>query len=276
VPGVNTTRSSSGFDMKMITCLISLLFLLFSPANAGEDITITVVYNNVPCNENLATKWGLSILIQGLTDTILFDTGGDGTILLSNMKILGIKPDNIETVVLSHIHTDHVGGLAALLEENSTVSVYIPASFPDEIINSIQNAADSIILIDKPQEICMHVWSTGELGESMKEQSLIIITDKGLVIVTGCAHPGIVNIVRFAKDYLNKNVYLVMGGFHLLAYDDNQVNEIIDELKALGVKKVGPSHCTGGRPIELFKETWDGDFIDLGCGAKVHIPLNNE
>ncbi|MEA3432007.1 MAG: MBL fold metallo-hydrolase, partial [candidate division WOR-3 bacterium] len=85
--------------------------------------------------------------------------------------------------------------------------------------------------------------------------------------VTGCAHPGIVNIVRKAKELLNKNIYLVLGGFHLMAYSEKEVKEIIKELEELGVEKIAPSHCTGGRPIELFREAWGENFLDLGCGA---------
>jgi 7,8-dihydropterin-6-yl-methyl-4-(beta-D-ribofuranosyl)aminobenzene 5'-phosphate synthase len=258
----------------MKICLVLfLLCVLFCFAGTAEPITITVVYNNVPYDEDLTTSWGLSMFIQGLEDTILFDTGGDGSILLSNMEKLEINPQTIETVVLSHIHTDHIGGLATLLEENNRVTVYLPSSFPANITKSITDMAKEVVTVDKPQEICAQVWSTGELGTSIKEQSLIIATDKGLIIITGCAHPGIVNIVESAKEYLNQDVYLVAGGFHLMFYKESEVNEIIKELKSLGVKKISPSHCTGGRPIELFKAAWNENFIDLGCGAKINIPI---
>ncbi len=262
--------------MRIVASIILVLCFSFSYADVAEPITITVVYNNVPHDEDLTTGWGLSILIQGLEDTILFDTGEDGSILLSNMEKLEINLQSIETVVLSHIHMDHIGGLTALLEKNDKVSVYLPCSFPDNIKNNTANMAKAVVLVDKPKKICAQVWSTGELGTSMKEQSLVIITEKGLIIITGCAHPGIVNIVEFVKKYLNQKIYLVLGGFHLMSYQDNQVKEIINELKALGVKKVAPSHCTGGRPIELFKAAWNEDFIDLGCGAELSIPLSDE
>ena len=262
--------------MKILALALYVLCISFSFATAAEPITITVVYNNVAYSKNCTTNWGLSIYIQGLTDTILFDTGGDGAILLSNMETLGVNPKSIETVVLSHIHWDHIGGLTALLENNSDVSVYLPSSFPDNVISSVNSVAQSVVLVDKPQKICAQVWTTGELGTSMKEQSLVIVTEKGLIIITGCAHPGIVNIVEFAKEYWQDDIYLVLGGFHLMAYTEHQVKEIISRLKALGVEKVAPSHCTGGRPIELFKEAWQEDFIDLGCGAKVSIGSNDE
>lgn len=256
--------------------MIAVLCVSFLSAHAAEDITITVVYNNVPYDEELTTSWGLSILIEGLEDTILFDTGGDGLILLSNMDKLGIAPSIIETVVLSHIHMDHIGGLSELLKKNKDITVYLPASFLDHLKRDIMRATKALIPVDTTQKICAQVWSTGELGTSLREQSLMITTSKGVIIITGCAHPGIVNIVKYAKEYFDRDIYLVMGGFHLMAYTEYQVIETISALKEMGVRKVAPSHCTGGKPIELFKAAWDEDFVDLGCGAKLRITFNDQ
>ena len=260
--------------IKTIILMIAVLCVSFLSAHAAGDITITVVYNNVPYDEELTTSWGLSILIEGLEDTILFDTGGDGSILLSNMEKLGIAPSIIETVVLSHIHMDHIGGLSELLQKNNDITVYLPASFPNHLKRNIMSATKALIPVDTTQKICAQVWSTGELGTSLREQSLMITTSKGIIIITGCAHPGIVNIVKYAKEHFDRDIYLVMGGFHLMAYTEYQVIETIGALKEMGVRKVAPSHCTGGKPIELFKAAWDEDFIDLGCGAKLRITFN--
>ncbi len=257
--------------LRRFKILFIFLLFLFSLVCFAKDINITVIYNNIPYDKDLTTSWGISIFIEGLEKSILFDTGADGSILLSNMEKLGIDPKKVETVVLSHIHLDHIGGIGAILEKNNNVSVYIPSSFPADFKDNIKKMAKEVISVKKPIKVCEQVYSIGELGSWIKEQSLVIDTKKGLIMITGCAHPGIVNIVRFAKDYLKKDVYLVLGGFHLMAYSENQVNEIIRQLKDLSVKKVGPSHCTGGRPIELFREAWDKNFIELGCGAKVKI-----
>jgi 7,8-dihydropterin-6-yl-methyl-4-(beta-D-ribofuranosyl)aminobenzene 5'-phosphate synthase len=262
--------------MKAIALMISVACMSFSYASTADTITITVVYNNVPYDNNLETSWGLSVLIEGLSDTILFDTGGDGSILLSNLAKLEIPAQSIETIVLSHIHMDHIGGLKELLKQHNEVTVYVPSSFPDEVISSTEEAAHFVNVVDTAQKVCDCVWTTGELGESIKEQSLVITTEQGLIVITGCAHPGIVNIVRFCKEHMHKDIYLVMGGFHLMAYQDSQVNEMINELRQLEVRKIAPSHCTGGRPIELFHKAWQDDFIDLGCGAQIRIPLNYE
>lgn len=235
-------------------------------------ITLTILYNNVPHDPRLTTAWGMSCLIEGMEKTILFDTGGDGRILLSNMKKLGKAPKQVDVVVLSHIHGDHVGGLWEFLKEKSDVKVYLPKAFPDNFKKRVQRAGVEVFSVGKPTKIGKNIYSTGQMGAWMKEQALVLRTAKGLVVVTGCAHPGVANFVKRAKKIWKDDVYLVFGGFHLMAYSERQVEGLITELKQLGVKKVGPSHCTGGKPIEMFRKAWGKDFIDLGCGAGITIP----
>lgn len=253
--------------------VIALLSLLVPVAAFAQDISFTILYNNVPHNEELTTAWGFSCLIEGLEKTILFDTGGDGEILLSNMEKLKVDPQKIDVVVISHIHWDHRGGLLSLLDKNHEVTVYLPASLPQDFKEKVGRKGAKVVSVHNPVKICKSVYTTGELSGFagwIKEQTLVIDTKKGLMVVTGCAHPGVVNIVRRAQRLLKKEkVYLVLGGFHLLAYSEPQVKRIIRDLKAIGVKKVGPSHCTGGRPIELFRKAWGENFFDLGCGARL-------
>jgi 7,8-dihydropterin-6-yl-methyl-4-(beta-D-ribofuranosyl)aminobenzene 5'-phosphate synthase len=224
----------------------------------------------------METAWGISVFTEGLQKSILFDTGGDGSILLANMKKLKINPSEIDLVVLSHIHYDHVGGLWAFLEKNSEVPVYLPSSFPDDFKNKVRNITGNLFAVKKPYKICENTWLTGELGTSIKEQSLVISTPKGIIVITGCAHPGIVNIVNFIKNHFKENIYLVLGGFHLSSYSTSEVEEIIRELKALKVQKIAPSHCTGEKAIELFREAWGKNFIELGCGAKIKISFGDK
>lgn len=256
---------------KLIKELTLLLFFLFPPICFAQKITITIVYNNISYNNTLTTDWGLSCFIDGLKKNILFDTGGDGAILLNNMKKLNIAPSKTDYIVLSHIHTDHTAGLWDFLKENNRVIVYLPQSFPDTFKEKAKMRSEDVVSVRKPVKIGTKTWSTGELGAGIKEQSLVIDTKKGLVIITGCAHPGIANIVKFVKKYFNKDIYLVLGGFHLIAYNEKQIKKIVTQLKVLGVKKVGPSHCTGEKAIDLFREQWGKDFFDLGCGAHITI-----
>ena len=244
--------------------------LILSGQTARTDIT--VVYNNVPGRAGLETRWGLAVVIQGLERTILFDTGGEGTVLLYNLKQLRIAAGNIEAVVLSHIHRDHTGGLMDFLQAHDRVTVYIPHSFPSRERDAVTATGARVMDVDTPQKVCERAWTTGELGTHPKEQSLVIDTHRGLVVITGCAHPGVVRIARFVKNHFKKEIYLIMGGFHLGAYSEEQVRDIIKGLKGLDVQKVGPSHCTGRAALELFKQAWGDDFIDLGCGARITIP----
>lgn len=238
-----------------------------APLQIEGNISIKIVFDNYQINPDLTTSWGFGCVIKTPGESILFDTGGDGSILLSNMKKMNIDPNEINVVAISHIHSDHEGGLRGFLEKNGNVKVYIPSSFPNSIREKIksygaeyQNVKDSI-------KICDNVYTTGELGGRIKEQSLILDTKKGLVIITGCAHPGIVNIAEKTKQiFPDKNIFLIMGGFHLSGASDLELKNIIKSLKKIGVQKAAPSHCSGDRCRELFKEEFGDNYIESGAG----------
>ncbi len=232
----------------------------------SDGIKITIIYDNYPFDGRLKTEWGFSCLIEGREKTILFDTGGDGAILLNNMERLAIDPNEIDAIFLSHEHWDHTGGLEDFLKHNHEAVVYLLASFPENIRNSITNAGAEFVEIAGPAYLCEKVATPGELGISIKEQSLVIETARGLVIVTGCAHPGIVAIIDAAKNYFEQNVYMVFGGFHLGTASDAQLKKIIEQFRKFGVEKVGPCHCSGERCRKLFLDAYKENFIDVGVG----------
>jgi len=219
--------------------------------------------------------WGFSCLVEGPEKTILFNTGGDSATLLSNMRTLGIDPQDVDVVVISHIHGDHVGGLAGFLEENHAATVYLPRSFPESVKDATRRAGAELVEVSSqeagPVEICEHVYSTGELGDWIKEQSLVIETSRGLVVITGCAHPGVVNIVRRAKELTGGDVYLVLGGFHLGGARRRRVECIIADLRRLGVQKVAPCHCTEEQAIRVFAEEYGGNFVENGVGMVLDV-----
>ena len=257
--------------------LISLNLYLAS----AKEITMTILYDNYVYEQNTRADWGFSCLIEGTEKTILFDTGYDGTILLENVDSLNIDLSRIEQIVISHDHLDHTGGLNAVLNINSDVSVYFGATFPPSFSQSIDAAGATPIQVTEPFEICKNVFTTGELSGPVYEQSLIIDSDDGLIVITGCSHPGIVNIVRRAKEIMNKDVYLVFGGFHLVNSTTMEVKSIIEELKALGVKKIGPSHCTGDNAIAQFRIAFGDDFVQMGVGRIINttitsVPIKNK
>ena len=251
--------------------LIALFVLTALPGAYGGVMTISIVFNNMVHDMNMKGAWGMACVVQGLDKTILFDTGGDGGILLYNMREMGIDPAGIDIVFLSHIHADHTGGLWKYLDTNPDITVYLPPSFPAGFKQKILDYGARFIEVHSPEELFPGVYSTGEMGTSILEQSLVLRTASGLVVITGCSHPGIVAIAKKAVQVCNDRIYLITGGFHLGGAPEREIQSIVRELKALGVQKIGPSHCTGDRAIADFKKAWDRDYIDAGCGAVIEI-----
>jgi 7,8-dihydropterin-6-yl-methyl-4-(beta-D-ribofuranosyl)aminobenzene 5'-phosphate synthase len=110
------------------------------------------------------------------------------------------------------------------------------------------------------------------MGERIIEQSLILDTGAGAVVVTGCSHPGIVNILRKAKRVLDRPIYMAFGGFHLMRHSPAQIDSIISEFRELGVARVGPTHCTGEDAISRFRKAFGDDFLKMGVGRILHVP----
>jgi 7,8-dihydropterin-6-yl-methyl-4-(beta-D-ribofuranosyl)aminobenzene 5'-phosphate synthase len=254
-----------------ITAILLLFLVGGIMSDQSKNISITIVYDNNSFIKELQSDWGFSCFIKGIEKTILFDTGTDGNILLSNMEKLGIGPKEIEIVLLSHIHGDHTGGLWEFLKRNSNVTVYVPNSFPEDFKKKIKSYGAEYIDVSKNIEVCKNVYSTGELGTSIKEQSLVIETEKGLIVITGCAHPGIVEIVRSSMESSGKEVYLVFGGFHLISHSKREIKEIIKEFREISIIKAGPCHCSGETAREMFKEEYGEDFVEIGVGKVIEI-----
>jgi 7,8-dihydropterin-6-yl-methyl-4-(beta-D-ribofuranosyl)aminobenzene 5'-phosphate synthase len=265
-----TTKQGFSFLLAKVEFTVMSCTMAFSPfaACAGDgEFHITVVYNNVGYSDEVEQGWGFSCVVQTSNKTLLFDTGGDGAILLRNMEKLGIAPQEIEAVFLSHNHRDHTGGFLDFLRQNPNVAVYVQRSFSSVLNEKIKKPHTRIISIGDATRLYENFYTTSEMERGVKEQSLVVDTPKGIVVITGCAHPGIVNIVRRAKELIQKDVCLVMGGFHLIDQNASQIEQVILALQEMGVQKVAPSHCTGEDTMSQFKRAWGRNFISGGCGA---------
>ncbi len=232
----------------------------------GKD-KIIIVYDNKALS-GFKSAWGFAALVKFKNYTILFDTGGNGEILLNNMNKLGIDPKSIQYVFLSHIHGDHTGGLWAILRENPNVTVFLPATFPEAFKERVRGFGAKAVEINNPREILKDIYTTGVMFP-VGEQALVLKTSKGLVVVTGCSHPGIVRIVERAENITGENAYLVVGGFHLFGAPEREVRAIATSLKKLGVQRVMPCHCTGSRAERVFAEEFGTNYVECGVGKSV-------
>jgi 7,8-dihydropterin-6-yl-methyl-4-(beta-D-ribofuranosyl)aminobenzene 5'-phosphate synthase len=127
------------------------------------------------------------------------------------------------------------------------------------------------VLVKDPAKICDNLYSSGEFKYQIPEQALVLNTRNGLVVMTGCSHPGIIEMLKEIKSAFNKNIYMVFGGFHLLDKSDKEMDQIISEMKALGVVKCGATHCTGEKQIQLIRDAFGVNFVELGVGNSIVI-----
>jgi 7,8-dihydropterin-6-yl-methyl-4-(beta-D-ribofuranosyl)aminobenzene 5'-phosphate synthase len=236
-----------------------------------SHVKMTILYDNYGYVQGGRPEWGFSCLIEGAEKTILFDTGGNGEALMHNIDLLGVDLEKVDLIVISHDHWDHKGGLKAALERKTGIPVYLLAAFPYETVRMTEEAGGEVKAVRKAAKICEHVYTTGEMGDRIKEQSLILKTARGLVIVTGCSHQGIVNILKKAKEMLNQKIYLVFGGFHLMQHSEDQVQAMIQEFRNLGVEKCGATHCTGDRQIAQFRDAFKENYAPMGVGRVIEV-----
>lgn len=245
----------------------------------GATMSLTVVFDNnpplsIPATpaasrapaSALQTGWGFAAWLVYDGRTVLFDTGADGAVLLGNLAALGLNPADVEIVVLSHNHGDHTGGLARLLAANPDVTVYLPAAFPERFKAQVRAATAAVVEVNGPREILPGLWSTGQMGSDLVEQALVARTGEGLVVVTGCAHPGVADMVARAREVGGGEVALVVGGFHLGSAGRVQVEEIIARFRQLGVRQVAPCHCTGDEARAMFQEAYGPDYHACALG----------
>jgi len=211
---------------------------------------ITIVYDNEARKVGLRQGHGFSALIEDVAmSPLLLDTGADGAVLLHNMRELNINPQQISIIVISHAHGDHTGGLSEVLGINRTAELYLPSSFKRAF------PSRKVTVVKHPVQIRENIFSTGELEEV--EQSLALKTDKGIFVLTGCAHPGIENILAASAKF--GELYGIAGGFH--GFHNFEAFR--------GLSLICPCHCTTHKQEirDLFKDR------TLGCGAGLVIEL---
>ena len=234
-------------------------------------VTVYIVYDNYLNNGDLTADWGYSVLITGLPKTILFDTGSKPEVFEDNFRKMDLDATQIDYLVLSHEHGDHTEGIPGFLRLRKGIPVIIPHSFSDEFKSLLVKFELEPLLIDKSLSICHNLYTSGEFPDPSPEQALVIDTSRGLVVMTGCSHPGIIRMLKDIKSTFNKNIYMVFGGFHLLDKSDEEMISIVNDMKSLGVVKCGATHCTGDHQIEMFRKSFGKNFVEMGAGNSIII-----
>jgi len=234
---------------------------------------IRILADNYTFDKKFKECWGFSVLIN---DDILFDTADSSETFLHNAQMMNIDLSLIKKVVISHDHWDHVGGLEALFKANSKVLLYGLKGFSDDFrklatkynIKLIENEdfseIDSGIFTSEPFEITYK-------QSQLVEQALIIKTTKGLVVILGCAHPGVVQMTEAIKNHFKEDLYCVLGGYHLESKKEAEINNIVSKLQKLGVYKVAPTHCTGQKAIDMFSKSYGDNFLRLKTGLEIEL-----
>lgn len=209
---------------------------------------ITIIYDNEAFDKSLKHDWGFSCLIEAFGRKILFDTGANGDILLGNMKKLNIDPALIDMIFISHAHWDHIGGLLSFLKINPA-KLYIPYSC-QEVPGSKE-----LIRVKGPVEIHENIFSTGEM--EAQEQSLVIRYNRGVVVIAGCSHPGVQEILQAASNH--GRVVTIIGGLHGFKEFD-----LIQDLES-----ICPAHCTQFK--QKINELYPDKYIKGGAGRIITI-----
>ncbi|WP_440952820.1 MBL fold metallo-hydrolase [Methanococcoides sp. FTZ1] len=216
---------------------------------------ITIVYDN-EAKEPLRKGWGFSCFINTGEKKILFDTGWDGCALRHNLSELNIPAEDLDILVLSHQHWDHIGGLPVILNSSRNIEVFVPASFSAKLKTEIASHSNLQEVTEKCR-ICNNVFSTGELGNDPKEQSLMLETANGIYIITGCAHPGLEAIIGEAAS--EGEVRGIIGGLH-----DSREYDLLE-----GLELIGAGHCTSC--IETIRNRSPDTFVPIEAGYVINI-----
>jgi 7,8-dihydropterin-6-yl-methyl-4-(beta-D-ribofuranosyl)aminobenzene 5'-phosphate synthase len=275
-------------------------------AESAAPAQITVLYDAFGKEAGMTKDWGYAAFVEVAGKRILFDTGNNGEVLAANARAKGIDLSRLDFVVMSHRHGDHMGGMAWLLSVNPKVTIYAPkegfgvfgADLPSTFyrkqatLPSEQRYYDgappevmrfgsawpgaNIRLIDKTTEIAPGLYLIALVSDKpgtleLRELSLAVDTADGMVIVVGCAHPGIDNIVK-AVAAINPRIHLIAGGLHLVVAKDADIEGTVSALRdSFRVAWIAPGHCTGEPTFAVLQRAYGEHQLYAGLGTRITL-----
>ncbi len=276
------------------------------------SVCLTMLMEN-RAKKGLASEHGFAVLIEKDGCRVLLDSGQTGA-FLDNAEKLSVQLNPLEAFVLSHGHYDHAGGIPRLLTDLPNTDMYMAPGYereryslksgkPSKYIGIreetrlyLQRNGERIHLCEKPTEILSGLYATGPIPRRNDyedvggpffgdegglqpdaiedDQALWIETDKGLLIITGCAHAGIINTVAYAREQSGMDrVYGILGGFHLVNANEIRLQQTMEALHEINPAFLAPCHCTGDKALEILKTEFSAAFHDARAGSGFSFPL---
>jgi 7,8-dihydropterin-6-yl-methyl-4-(beta-D-ribofuranosyl)aminobenzene 5'-phosphate synthase len=303
----------SAVSFSIVIASISLLSCAAPPNSAqsaaSQQAQITVLYDAFGKDAAMTKDWGYAALVEINGKRILFDTGDNPEILAANIKAKGVDLTRLDFVVMSHRHGDHMGGLTYLLSVNPKVKIYapkenfgvygfdLPSKFyrkaeslppemryyggaPPEIMHfGTAFPGANIQLIDKTTEVAPGITLIALVSDApgtkeLKELSLAIDRPEGVVLVVGCAHPGLEAIVAEAAK-INPRIHFITGGFHLVVAPDPVIEKVATALHdTYKVDYVAPGHCTGEPTFAALQTAFGDHYLYAGLGTTLGLGSN--
>jgi Metal-dependent hydrolases of the beta-lactamase superfamily II len=266
-----------------------------------------ILYDAFGNSENLKKDWGFSVLIEYSGKKILFDIGNSSKFFADNAKTMDVDLKDLDFVVISHRHGDHTSGLNHLLKVNRKVKIYVPAEWfgvfgstlPKGFYKTVDTLPDRMRYFDgkEPQafssgspwpegnfvpvestlEVAPGIFliptiSNGKGNLEVRELTLAIDTPLGLVLVVGCSHSGVEEILSAAST-VNSHVHLLLGGLHLVKTPDSEIERLANALHdKWTIDRIAPGHCTGEPAFAKLRPVFGWSYIYAGLGSHVDIP----
>ena len=279
----------------------------------SDAVRLSLLAENTARGAGILGEHGLSWWIESGGHRMLFDLG-QGFVLESNAGKMRIDWARAEAVAFSHGHYDHVGGWRKLADRLGHARVYLhPAALEAKFqeradgrmvpagdryfADALNASASEVFSGPEPMEVLPGIWTTGEVPRQTDYEdtggkffcgdqggrkdavpddlSLFFRTEAGLVVVLGCAHAGLINILEHCMRLTGERIHAVAGGMHLLHASEARMASTIGALRVIAPDWLAPNHCTGDAAVAQLYAAFPGQVLEFHAGQSLDFPLND-